>query len=162
MCKKSAQSPPSLAELGKFCSSGVISPRLKSGKGQRTPTTFTKENQSAPVEPVADACGKETHITKVLQIPSRMEVGNWKEKCRNWPSAPWGLGCCPGAKAGCQQRDTHRASEQEGSYKHCDPLLLNKSPFLYSPCLELLFQMENPDLTAGRCWAGVASRQPQH
>lgn len=106
MCKKSAQSPPSLAELGKFCSSGVISPRLKSGKGQRTPTTFTKENQSAPVEPVADACGKETHITKVLQIPSGMEIGNWKGKCRNWPSAPWGLGCCPGAKAGCQQRDT--------------------------------------------------------
>lgn len=71
----------------------------------------------------------------------------------DWAAAP--PLCCPAPRLG----EKPTAPEQEGSEKHCDPLLLNESHFLSPPCLELSFQMENPgDQTAGRHGAGVASR----
>lgn len=138
-------------------------PRLKSGKGQRTPKALTKKNQSTPVEAAGDGLWQGN--------PHEKGVTNSQENGRD--SLGLGIGrrnqklslsslvlphlCCLAPRLD-PSWETHR-SEQEGSSKHTDPLLLNESHFLSAPCLELSFQMANPgDQTAGRHRARVASR----
>lgn len=92
----------------------MTSPRLKSGKGKRTPKILTKKNQSAPVEPAVDGLWQGN--PKVLQIPRRMEVTclgyNRKEKCRN--SVPWGTPplSCPTPEVGSHLRNPQHPSRR--------------------------------------------------